>query len=192
MATKILIPTPLRPFTDKLDAVEIDGATIGELLQNLTTKYGGLKQHLYSADGKLRSFVNVYVNDDDIRYLQKDQTPLKSGDTVSIIPSVAGGAPSMTETLAGVVRRRDQAIQPPPDHAGGRRRRSAQAESREGAVHRRGRAWLAGRDVSRRRRHRHARHRRFRRRRFQQPAAADHSRHARRRPRRSSRRRRIA
>ena len=79
MATKILIPTPLRPFTDKLDAVEIDGATVGELLQNLTTKYGGLKQHLYAADGKLRSFVNIYVNDDDIRYLQKDQTPLKAG-----------------------------------------------------------------------------------------------------------------
>ncbi len=74
-------------------------ATIGELLQNLTTKYGGLKQHLYTPDGKLRSFVNIYVNDDDIRYLQKDQTPLKAGDTVSIIPSVAGGAPSMTETL---------------------------------------------------------------------------------------------
>ncbi len=92
--TKILIPTPLRPFTDKLDAVDIDGATIGELLQNLTTKYGGLKQHLYAADGKLRSFVNIYVNDDDIRYLQKDQTPLKAGDTVSIIPSVAGGAPT--------------------------------------------------------------------------------------------------
>ena len=99
MATKILIPTPLRPFTDKLDAVEIDGANIGELLKNLTTKYGGLKQHLYAADGKLRSFVNIYVNDDDIRYLQREQTPLKSGDTVSIIPSVAGGAPSVTETL---------------------------------------------------------------------------------------------
>src|SRR6188474_3499192 len=99
MATKILIPTPLRPFTDKLDAVEVDGKTIGELLQNLTSKYGGLKQHLYSPDGRLRSFVNIYVNDDDIRYLQKDSTPLKSGDTVSIIPSVAGGAPSMTETL---------------------------------------------------------------------------------------------
>jgi molybdopterin/thiamine biosynthesis adenylyltransferase/rhodanese-related sulfurtransferase/molybdopterin converting factor small subunit len=99
MATKILIPTPLRPFTDKLDTVEIDGATIGELLQNLTTKYGGLKQHLYAADGKLRSFVNIYVNDDDIRYLQKDQTPIKAGDTVSIIPSVAGGAPALTESL---------------------------------------------------------------------------------------------
>ena len=99
MATTILIPTPLRPFTDKLDAVEIDGANIGELLTNLTTRYGGLKQHLYSADGTLRSVVNIYVNDDDIRYLQKEQTPLKSGDTVSIIPSVAGGAPSATETL---------------------------------------------------------------------------------------------
>jgi adenylyltransferase/sulfurtransferase len=99
MATKILIPTPLRPFTDKKDAVEIDGTTIGEVLQNLTSKYGGLKQHLYTADGKLRSFVNIYVNDDDIRYLQKDQTPIKAGDTVSIIPSVAGGAPSITETL---------------------------------------------------------------------------------------------
>ena len=103
MATKILIPTPLRPFTDKLDAVEVDGATIGELLQNLTTKYGGLKQHLYSSEGKLRSFVNIYVNDDDIRYLQKDQTPLKSGDTVSIIPSVAGGAPSMLSKEQGAL-----------------------------------------------------------------------------------------
>src|SRR5688500_13970715 len=99
MPTKILIPTPLRPFTEKQDAVEIDGNTIGELLQNLTTKYGGLKQHLYSADGKLRSFVNVYVNDDDIRYLQKDQTPVKAGDTVSIIPSVAGGSSAVSEGL---------------------------------------------------------------------------------------------
>jgi sulfur-carrier protein adenylyltransferase/sulfurtransferase len=99
MPTKILIPTPLRPFTEKQDAVEVDGNTIGELLQNLTKKYSGLRQHLYSADGKLRSFVNIYVNDDDIRYLQKDQTPLKAGDTVSIIPSVAGGAPAAADTL---------------------------------------------------------------------------------------------
>ena len=97
--TRILIPTPLRPFTDKLDAVEMDGANIGELLANLTTKYAGLKQHLYAADGRLRSFVNIYVNDDDIRYLQKEQTPLKAGDTVSIIPSVAGGAPAQAEVL---------------------------------------------------------------------------------------------
>jgi molybdopterin/thiamine biosynthesis adenylyltransferase/rhodanese-related sulfurtransferase/molybdopterin converting factor small subunit len=94
MATKILIPTPLRPFTDKKDAVEAEGKTVGELLADLTTKHSGLKTHLYNQDGKLRSFVNIYVNDEDIRYLQKEQTPINTGDTVSIIPSVAGGAPT--------------------------------------------------------------------------------------------------
>ena len=94
MATTILIPTPLRPYTDKKDAVEAEGATVGELLADLTTKHAGLKPHLYNDQGKLRSFVNVYVNDDDIRYLQKENTLLKPGDTVSIIPSVAGGAES--------------------------------------------------------------------------------------------------
>lgn len=91
MATKILIPTPLRPYTDKQEAVEASGATIGELLADLTTKYGGLKAHLFNEQGKLRSFVNIYINDEDIRYLQKDQTPVGTNDTVSIIPSVAGG-----------------------------------------------------------------------------------------------------
>ena len=91
MATKILIPTPLRPYTDKQEAVEAAGATIGELLSDLTTKYAGLKAHLYNEQGKLRSFVNIYINDEDIRYLQKDQTPVGPNDTVSIIPSVAGG-----------------------------------------------------------------------------------------------------
>src|SRR5260221_12541313 len=94
---KILIPTPLRPYTDKQDAVDASGATVGELLADLTSKHGGLKAHLYNEEGKLRSFVNVYVNDEDIRYLQKEQTPVKTGDTVSIIPSVAGGAPVTTD-----------------------------------------------------------------------------------------------
>ena len=89
---KILIPTPLRPYTDKLDTVEASGATIGELLADLTRQHAGLKAHLYNDQGKLRSFVNVYVNDEDIRYLQKEQTPVGAGDTVSIIPSVAGGS----------------------------------------------------------------------------------------------------
>jgi sulfur-carrier protein adenylyltransferase/sulfurtransferase len=89
---KILIPTPLRPYTDKLDAVDASGATVGELLADLTRKHDGLKAHLYNEQGKLRSFVNIYVNDEDIRYLQKEQTPVAAGDTVSIIPSVAGGA----------------------------------------------------------------------------------------------------
>ncbi len=100
MATKILIPTPLRPFTDKKDAVEASGATVGELLADLTTKHSGLKAHLYNDQGKLRSFVNIYVNDEDIRYLQKEQTPVKAGDTVSIIPSVAGGAPTAEAPVA--------------------------------------------------------------------------------------------
>src|ERR687892_1325339 len=97
MANKILIPTPLRPYTDKQEAVEVAGGTVGELLRQLTTKHGGLKKHLYTDDGKLRSFVNVYVNDEDIRYLQREQTPVKDGDTVSIVPSVAGGASASAE-----------------------------------------------------------------------------------------------
>jgi molybdopterin/thiamine biosynthesis adenylyltransferase/rhodanese-related sulfurtransferase/molybdopterin converting factor small subunit len=96
---KILIPTPLRPYTDKQDAVDASGATIGELLADLTRKHSGLKAHLYNDQGKLRSFVNVYVNDEDIRYLQKEQTPVAATDTVSIIPSVAGGS----ETGSGAV-----------------------------------------------------------------------------------------
>jgi molybdopterin/thiamine biosynthesis adenylyltransferase/rhodanese-related sulfurtransferase/molybdopterin converting factor small subunit len=94
MATRILIPTPLRPYTDKKDAVEAEGSTVGELLADLTKKHNGLKAHLYNDQGKLRSFVNVYVNDEDIRYLKKEETTVSPGDTISIIPSVAGGAPS--------------------------------------------------------------------------------------------------
>src|SRR2546427_7269938 len=101
---KILIPTPLRPFTDKQDAVDAAGATVGELLADLTRKHSGLKAHLYNEQGKLRSFVNVYVNDEDIRYLQREQTPVAANDTVSIIPSVAGGAPSVTDVVSGVSR----------------------------------------------------------------------------------------
>ncbi len=98
---KILIPTPLRPYTDKQDSVDATGATIGELLADLTTKHAGLKQHLYNEQGKLRSFVNIYVNDEDIRYLEKEATPVKADDTVSIIPSVAGGAPAAAEATTG-------------------------------------------------------------------------------------------
>src|SRR4029453_14228380 len=73
------------------DPGEVDGATIGELLSNLTTKYEGLKPHLYNEQGKLRSFVNIYLNDEDIRYLDREKTAVKPGDTISIIPSVVGG-----------------------------------------------------------------------------------------------------
>ena len=91
MATKVLIPTPLRQYTDKLDALECKADTVGELLIELTERYPVLKQHLFSEDGRLRSFVNVYVNDEDIRYLQKEQTKVTEKDVVSIVPSIAGG-----------------------------------------------------------------------------------------------------
>src|SRR3989442_9985693 len=97
---KILIPTPLRPYTDKQDAVDAAGATVAELLADLTRKHSGLKAHLYNEQGKLRSFVNVYVNEEDIRYLQKEQTPVNAGDTVSIIPSVEGGAPTVADVAS--------------------------------------------------------------------------------------------
>ncbi len=88
---KIIIPTPLRQFVEKKDAVELGGATVGDALGALTTEYSGLRRHLYNDEGRLRSFVNVYLNDEDIRYLQKESTPLKDGDTISIVPSIAGG-----------------------------------------------------------------------------------------------------
>jgi adenylyltransferase/sulfurtransferase len=89
---KILIPTPLRQFVDKKNAVEVSGATIGEVLAALTAQHTDLRRHLFNDEGKLRSFVNVYLNDEDIRYLNKDATPVKDSDTVSIVPSIAGGA----------------------------------------------------------------------------------------------------
>lgn len=92
MGVKVIIPTPLRAYAGKQESVEVQGATVGEALTALTAKFGGLKKHLYTDDGRLRSFVNVYVNDEDIRFLQKDKTGVRDGDTISIIPSIAGGA----------------------------------------------------------------------------------------------------
>lgn len=92
MAIKVLIPTPLRPFTGKKDVVEVEGATVGEVLTNLTEGFNQIRQHLYSEDGTFRSYVNIYVNDEDIRYLAKEKTAVGEKDTISIIPSIAGGA----------------------------------------------------------------------------------------------------
>jgi molybdopterin converting factor small subunit len=88
---KILIPTPLRQFAGQNDTVEVTGATVGEALGALTTQFPDLRKNLYNDAGALRSFVNVYLNDEDIRYLSKDATPLGDGDTISIVPSIAGG-----------------------------------------------------------------------------------------------------
>jgi MoaD family protein len=89
-----MIPTPLRAYANKQASVELQAATVGEALNGLTARFGELKRHLFTDEGKLRSFVNVYVNDEDIRYLEKDQTKVKDGDTVSIVPSIAGGSHS--------------------------------------------------------------------------------------------------
>jgi molybdopterin converting factor small subunit len=91
MPVKVIIPTPLRPYAGKQQSVDLQAATVAEALSALTAKFAELKKHLYADDGRLRSFVNVYVNDEDIRYLQKDQTRVKEGDTISIVPSIAGG-----------------------------------------------------------------------------------------------------
>jgi adenylyltransferase/sulfurtransferase len=88
---KISLPTPLRPYADKQAEVTIGGGTVRELLANLTERHPGLKKHLFADDGTLRSFVNVYLNDEDVRYLQKGETVVKDSDLVSIIPSIAGG-----------------------------------------------------------------------------------------------------
>ena len=91
---KIHIPTPLRQFAAKQATVTVEAATVGQALDELTLSHPELKKHLYSEDGKLRAFVNVYLNDEDIRYLAKDATPTKDGDTISIVPSIAGGCVS--------------------------------------------------------------------------------------------------
>lgn len=89
--SKILIPTPLRQYAGGNDTVEVSGATVGEALQSLVTLHPDLRKNLYNDEGKLRSFVNIYLNDEDIRYLSKEATPLSATDSISIVPSIAGG-----------------------------------------------------------------------------------------------------
>ena len=91
MSVKVMIPTPLRAYAGKRDSAEVSAATVGEALGNLTTEFGELRKHLFTEDGKLRAFVNVYLNDEDIRYLESLATATKDGDELSIIPAVAGG-----------------------------------------------------------------------------------------------------
>lgn len=89
---KVLIPTPLRQYVDKRDSVEISGTTVGAVLDSLTKQYPDLRRQIFTDEGRLRSFVNVYIADEDIRYMKKDATPVADGDTISIVPSIAGGS----------------------------------------------------------------------------------------------------
>ena len=91
MSVAILIPSPLRIHAESQKSVAVEAATVGEALGALCRQYPGLRNHLLSEDGKVRKFINVYVNDDDVRFLSGLATPLGVNDIVSIIPSIAGG-----------------------------------------------------------------------------------------------------
>src|ERR1700680_4797898 len=90
--SKIHIPTPLRQYVGKQSSVEVQAGTVGEAMSALVAQHPDLRKHLYTEEGKLRAFVNLYLNDEDIRYLHKEATELKEGDNISIVPSIAGGA----------------------------------------------------------------------------------------------------
>ena len=92
MAVTVRIPTPLQRLTNGQGEVGCDGKTVVELLEDLNRRYPGIKDRICDQDGKLRRFVNVFVNEEDIRFLKGDQTAIKDGDEVSIIPAIAGGA----------------------------------------------------------------------------------------------------
>ena len=91
MPAKVRIPTPLRKLTNNEEVVEVGASNIGDAFTELQTRYPGIKERLVDESGAVRRFVNVYVNEEDIRFLQNQKTPLKDGDEVSIIPAIAGG-----------------------------------------------------------------------------------------------------
>ena len=91
MSAKIRIPTPLRKLTNDEELVEVDAATIADAINELQTRFPGIKERLLDDTGAVRRFVNVYVNEEDIRFLQNQDTALKDGDEISIIPAIAGG-----------------------------------------------------------------------------------------------------
>ena len=110
MSVKIMIPTALKTYTGGADAVAVEGKTVQEALSALVERHDQLKKHLYGADGKLRNFVNVYLNEEDIRYLDKDATPVKEGDTLSIVPSIAGGSIAAEQAAPEVELSREEVL----------------------------------------------------------------------------------
>ncbi|MEO0249830.1 MAG: MoaD/ThiS family protein, partial [candidate division WOR-3 bacterium] len=91
---KIVIPTALRAYTDSHDTIEVPSVrTVGEAIQRLVEQFPKLRTHLYTEEGRLRSFVNLYLGDEDVRYLNGEDTPLQEGDELIIVPSIAGGSP---------------------------------------------------------------------------------------------------
>ena len=88
---RVRVPTPLRPMTGGKSEIEMEGQTVAQLIENLGAAHPGLKERLYDEKGEVRRFINIYVNEEDIRFLTGTDTPLKDGDEVSIIPAIAGG-----------------------------------------------------------------------------------------------------
>lgn len=91
MPINVRIPTPLRKLTDNRDQVEAEGATVGAVIDDLEKNHPGLKERLCDEDGKVRRFVNVFLNDEDIRFLESLDTPVKDGDELALVPAIAGG-----------------------------------------------------------------------------------------------------
>jgi molybdopterin synthase sulfur carrier subunit len=91
MTCKVRIPTPLRKLTNNEEVIEVTASTVGDAITELQSRFPGVQDRLLDENGVVRRFVNVYVNEEDIRFLQNQQTPLKSGDEISIIPAIAGG-----------------------------------------------------------------------------------------------------
>lgn len=110
MSINILIPTALRNFADGSDSVSVEAGTVDAALGALIEKYPNLKKHLYNDEGQLRHFVNIYVNDEDIRYQEKGATPVKDGDSVSIVPSIAGGTALVEDASQSVDLDRDEIL----------------------------------------------------------------------------------
>ena len=91
MPVKIRIPTPLQSLTDQNNEIAVEATTVGEALAGLEARYPPLRERLRDDSGKIRRFINLYVNDEDIRFLQNEDTPLKESDEISIVPAIAGG-----------------------------------------------------------------------------------------------------
>ncbi|HCN20003.1 MAG: molybdopterin synthase sulfur carrier subunit [Planctomycetes bacterium GWA2_50_13] len=91
MPVTVRVPTPLRPLTGNAEQVEVTGRSIKEILDNLESRYPGIKSRLCDEKGQIRRFINVYVNDEDIRFQKNQDTPVKDGDRISIVPAIAGG-----------------------------------------------------------------------------------------------------
>ncbi len=91
MSTQVRIPTPLRKLTNEQDVVDVEGSTIDEILTNLDATYPGLGDRIRDEEGNVRRFVNIFVNDEDIRFLEERATKINEGDEISIVPAIAGG-----------------------------------------------------------------------------------------------------